>query len=53
MTALAVARTGTGPPLLLLHRLGLTRDSWGPAVSATWWAVGSPSSSPPSGRWRR
>jgi len=34
MTPLAVARTGTGPPLLLLHGLGLTRDSWDPVVPA-------------------
>ena len=32
MAALAVARTGTGPPLVLLHALGLSRASWDPVV---------------------
>jgi pimeloyl-ACP methyl ester carboxylesterase len=34
MTPLAYRRTGTGPPLVLLHALGSSRDSWDPVVPA-------------------
>ena len=34
MTALAYRRTGTGPPMVLLHALGSSRDSWDPVVPA-------------------
>jgi pimeloyl-ACP methyl ester carboxylesterase len=34
MTALAHTRTGSGAPLVLLHALGLARDSWAPVVPA-------------------
>lgn len=34
MTPLAHRRTGTGPPLVLLHALGSSRASWDPVVPA-------------------
>jgi pimeloyl-ACP methyl ester carboxylesterase len=34
MTALAHGRSGSGAPLVLLHALGLSRDSWAPVVPA-------------------
>jgi pimeloyl-ACP methyl ester carboxylesterase len=34
VTALAFDRTGSGPPLVLLHALGLSRDSWAPVLPA-------------------
>jgi pimeloyl-ACP methyl ester carboxylesterase len=34
VTALAFDRTGSGPPLVLLHALGLSRDSWDPVLPA-------------------
>jgi pimeloyl-ACP methyl ester carboxylesterase len=32
MTALAYTRTGTGPPLVLLHGIGSWRGAWGPVL---------------------
>jgi pimeloyl-ACP methyl ester carboxylesterase len=33
MSTLTFTRTGTGPPLLLLHGLGLSRQSWDPVIA--------------------
>ena len=32
MTALAFTRTGSGPPLVLLHGIGMSRDFWQPVI---------------------
>ena len=34
MTSLAYARSGTGPPLVLLHGIGSSRQAWDPVVPA-------------------
>jgi pimeloyl-ACP methyl ester carboxylesterase len=34
MTSLAFTRTGSGPTLVLLHALGLSRSAWDPVVPA-------------------
>jgi pimeloyl-ACP methyl ester carboxylesterase len=34
MTSLAYARSGTGPPLVLLHGIGSSRQTWDPVVPA-------------------